>query len=67
MGNVGNTFNVIKIIYLEVLLPRMTKQKNVPMELARTVRDYGVSQTKMGEVFGVSQSTISRRMNENNK
>ncbi len=45
----------------------MAKQKNVPMGLAKVISDCGVSQKEIGEAFGVSQSTISRRMNKDSK
>ncbi len=45
----------------------MAKQKNVPIGLAKVVSDYGVSQREIGEAFGVSQSTISRKINKDSK
>jgi predicted XRE-type DNA-binding protein len=45
----------------------MAAEKKIPMELARVISDYGITQRDIGDVFGVSQSTISRKMSAEKK
>jgi len=42
-------------------------KKNIPEYLVNTIREYGTSQQEIGNAFGVSQSTISRRLNGDQK
>jgi predicted transcriptional regulator len=45
----------------------MTDKKNIPTELARIMSEGGTTQRNIGDAFGVSQATISRKINSDKK
>jgi predicted transcriptional regulator len=45
----------------------MTQKKTIPTELAKVMSDGGASQRIIGEAFGVSQASVSRKIGGDKK
>ena len=45
----------------------MAQSKKVPVFIAKAMNNCGATQKEIGGCFGVSQSTVSRKMKDENK